>query len=208
MGLVYLFSLVVGLGVLVVQIAMGGKGGAGGGDAGDADGGDGDAGDADADAGEGGGKPLSQELAHAHAGAGDTLSFFLSLRFWIFALLGFGMSGSLLHVFALAGPIVVFLLAFGSGIVSGSFAALAFRFIARSSTSSTADVTRAAGTVGRVLVPVGKNKVGKIRIVLKGQSVDVLATSDGEELARGEHVLVEDVEGEIARVSKSPSELT
>ncbi len=201
MGLVYLFSLVVGLGVLLVQIAAGGKG--------DADGGDGHH-----DAGDGGGKALAKDVGGrdlattgAGTGAGDIVAFFLSLRFWIFALLGFGMSGSLMHLFALAGPLVVFALAFGSGMSSGVFASLAFRFVARSSASSTGDVSHAGGSIGRVLVPIGKDKVGKVRIVLKGQSVDILARSDGDEIARGDHVLVEDVEGDVARVSKSPSEL-
>ncbi|MDI1447828.1 NfeD family protein [Polyangium sp. 6x1] len=199
MGLVYLFSLVVGLGILLVQIVSGGKGDA---DAGDAH--DGDA----------GGKELAKDFSGkalattpAGTGASDILAFFLSLRFWVFTLLGFGMSGSLLHLFALAGPVVIFVLAATSGLSSGLFAQLAFRFVAQGSASTSADVTRAGGSVGRVLVPVGKDKVGKIRIVLKGQSVDLLARSDGEEIARGDHVLVEDVEGDVARVSRRPSEL-
>ncbi|MRG91528.1 NfeD family protein [Polyangium spumosum] len=199
MGLVYLFSLVVGLGILVVQIASGGKGDA-----------DGDAGDA----GEGGGKELAKDVSTkslattgASAGAGDVLAFFLSLRFWVFTLLGFGLSGSLLHFFALAGPILVFALAAGSGLSSGLFAQLVFRFVTQSSVSTSADVDHAEGSIGRVLVPVGKDKVGKIRIVLKGQSVDILARTDGDEIARGDHVLVEDVEGDVARVSRRPSEL-
>ncbi|MDC3987429.1 NfeD family protein [Polyangium jinanense] len=200
MGLVYLFSFVVGLGILLVQIVAGGKG-------------DADAGDAH-DASSGGGKDLAKDLSGkslattpAGTGASDILAFFLSLRFWVFTLLGFGMSGSLLHLFALAGPVVIFVLAAASGLSSGLFAQLAFRFVAQGSASTSADVTRAGGSIGRVLVPVGKDKVGKIRIVLKGQSVDILARSDGEEIARGDHVLVEDVEGDVARVSRRPSEL-
>ncbi|MDI3284355.1 NfeD family protein [Polyangium sp. 15x6] len=200
MGLVYLFSLVVGLGILLVQIVSGGKG-------------DADAGDAH-DASDGGGKDLAKDVSGkaltttpAGTGASDILAFFLSLRFWVFTLLGFGMSGSLLHLFALAGPVVIFVLAATSGLSSGLFAQLAFRFVSQGSASTSADVTHAGGSVGRVLVPVGKDKVGKIRIVLKGQSVDILARSDGEEIARGDHVLVEDVEGDVARVSRRPSEL-
>ncbi|MDI1481268.1 hypothetical protein [Polyangium sp. y55x31] len=200
MGLVYLFSLVVGLGILLVQIVSGGKG-------------DADAGDAH-DAGDGGGKDLAKDVSGkalattpAGTGASDILAFFLSLRFWVFTLLGFGMSGSLLHLFALAGPVVIFVLAAASGLSSGLFAQLAFRFVSQGSASTSADVTHAGGSVGRVLVPVGKDKVGKIRIVLKGQSVDLLAKSDGEEIGRGDHVLVEDVEGDVARVSRRPSEL-
>jgi len=201
MGLVYLFSLVVGLGILVVQIVSGGKG--------DADGGHGHH-----DAGEGGGKDLAKDVSTkalgttgTAGGTTDILAFFLSLRFWVFTSLGFGMTGSLLHLFVLAGPVVIFALAAASGLSSGLFAQLAFRFVTHSSASTSADVNHAGGSVGRVLVPVGKDKVGKIRIVLKGQSVDLLASSDGEDIARGDHVLVEEVDGDVERVSRRPSEL-
>jgi membrane protein implicated in regulation of membrane protease activity len=206
MGLVYLFSLVVGLGVLVVQIAMGGKG--------DADGADAHGADAGADAHAGDALATPHAGAHGHAlakvppGAGaDVIAFLLSLRFWIFAALGFGLSGSLLHLFALAGPVTVFLLATATGLGSGFFAAWALRLAARSGASSTADVTYARGRIGRVLVPCGPNKVGQIRIELKGQSVDLLASTDEGEIARGEHVLIEEVEDGVARVSRRPPEL-
>jgi len=206
MGLVYLFSLVVALGVLGVQIALGGKG-------------DGDAGADHGDAsgtndvhhlGHGSSKALAKDVASGDnelALVGDTLAFFFSLRFWIFAMLAFGLTGSLLSLFSLAGAIGTFLLAISMGLGSGLFASLAFRYVARSSASSTADVTHASGSIGRVLVPLGKGKVGQIRIVMKGQSVDLMARTDEAELLRGEHVLVEEVEDGIARVSKRPSEL-
>lgn len=194
MGLLYLFALIVGLGILGLQAAMSGHGGAD-----DAGGGHGDA----------GGKPLASEHAAEKGGGGsfDFIAFFLSLRFWIFAALGFGMSGSLLHYLNLATPMVVLALAAASGFGAGIFASLAFRFVMRSSVSSTTDVTQARGTVGRVLVPVGKQKTGQIRVVLRGQSVDLIAKTEGDDIARGEQVLVEEIDGNTARVSKSPPEL-
>jgi membrane protein implicated in regulation of membrane protease activity len=194
MGLVYVFALVVGLGILGLQAAMGGKGGGDDvGDHGDADGHS----DANDDA-----------TGKLGGGSFDLVAFFLSLRFWIFASLGFGMAGSLLHYLNLATPVVVFALAAASGIGAGAFANIAFRLVMRSSVSSMTDVNQARGVVGRVLVPVGKEKTGQIRVVLRGQSVDIVAKTDGEDLARGEQVLVEEIDGNTARVSKSPSELS
>jgi len=194
MGLVYVFALVVGLGILGLQAAMGGKG----------------TGDAGGDHGDAGGKPQSMSDGAGKVGGGsfELVAFFLSMRFWIFASLGFGMTGSLLHYLNLATPAVVFALAAVSGIGAGVFANIAFRLVMRSSVSSMADVTQARGTVGRVLVPVGKQKTGQIRVVLRGQSVDLVAKTDGEDLARGDEVLVEDIDGNTAHVSKSPSELS
>lgn len=189
MGLVYLFALLVGLGILGLQAAMGGKGGA------------------DDVGGDHGNDGSDHAVAKSAGTSFDFIAFFLSFRFWIFAALGFGMAGSLLHYLNLAGPVVVFALAAASGLGAGLFASLVFSLVMRSSVSSTTDVNQARGTVGRVLVPVGKQKTGQIRVVLRGQSVDLVAKTDGEDLARGDQVLVEEIEGNTARVSKSPSEL-
>ncbi len=194
MGLVYMFAFVVGLGILGLQAAMGGKGG----------------GDDVGDHGDAGGKPHAINDAAGKTGGGsfEFIAFFLSFRFWIFTSLGFGMAGSLLHYLNLATPTVVFALAAASGFAAGLFANLAFHLVMRSSVSSMADVTQARGTVGRVLVPVGKQKTGQIRVVLRGQSVDLVAKTDGEDIARGEEVIVEDIDGHTAQVSKSPPELS
>lgn len=185
MGIVYLASLIVGLGVLVVQLAMGGKSG--------------DHVDADGDDGGHDGK----ELSHGS----DFVSLFLSTRFWIFASLAFGLSGSLIHFLALASVLATALIAGGAGVGSGLFASLAFRAVKRAATSTNAATTDAVGQVGRVLVGVTKGKVGQVRVELKGQSVDMLATTDDDELTRGESVLVEDVRGHVAHVSRRPPEL-
>lgn len=194
MGLVYLFALVVGFGILGLQTILGGKGG------GDDVGGDhGDSGGKPSASNDGGGKTAGGSLGF--------VAFFLSFRFWIFTSLAFGLTGSLLHYLDMASPMVVLALAAASGLGAGIFASLVFSLVMRSSVSSTADVTHARGTVGRVLVPVGKEKTGQIRVVLRGQSVDMIAKTDGEDLARGDQVIVEEIEGHTARVSKSPSEL-
>jgi membrane protein implicated in regulation of membrane protease activity len=203
MGLVYLFALVASLGILLVQFAMGGKGDADG----DLHAGDLHAGDADADAQvhtAAAGKPVAKNLQTA---SNDFILFLLSFRFWIFTLLGFGFSGTLLHFLSLAGPVTAALVAAFAGLSSGLFATWAIRVAMRSSSTSSDDVTQARGRTGRVLVPCAKGKVGQIRIEMKGQSVDLLATTDEDEISRGEHVLVVDFDGDVARVARRPPEL-
>ncbi len=72
-----------------------------------------------------------------------------------------------------------------------------------SSGGSTGD---AVGSVGKVLVPVSRRAHGKVRIELKGQTVDLLATTDDEDLEAGEMVLVEEMESGKARVARPPAE--
>lgn len=211
MGLAYVFALVVGLGILLVQIALGGKGGH--------DGDGHDAGEAEAEAELEAGEGADHAGDHAdHGGGGGKdikhidadssfLGLFLSTRFWIFASLAFGMSGSLIHYLALAGPVATFLIALGAGVASGLFAVLVFQAIKKTSTSTTAHTTDAIGQVGRVLVPVAPGKMGKVRIELRGHSVDMLATSEEGEIKRGEMILVEEVDEHTVRVSRRPPEL-
>ncbi len=195
MGLVYLASLVIGLGVLLVQVAFGGRGG------------DHDLGDGSSDA-PGPGPGHSHDLAKdGHAGDDGPLAVVLSFRFWIFALLGFGLSGSLLHFLDLAGPLATASVAGIAGLASGAFAALVVRAVARSSTSSSVNLSEAVGREARVIAACTKGGRGQVRIELRGQSVDLLASTDEESIARGEPVLIEEVRDGVAQVSRRPREL-
>ena len=189
---VYLSALVVSLGILLLQIAMGGK---------DVDAADTDTADASAD-----------DTGHDHPGVHEPsiVAIFLSTRFWIFTLLGFGLSGTLLHVFNLAGTIAVFALAALAGLSSGIFAVTVFRVVMKRATTlnTTAHATEAVGKIGRVLVTCKQGEVGQIRVELKGQSVDFLATTDEGEIRRGEHVLIEEMCNSTAHVSRRPPELS
>ena len=186
MGLAYLFALVVALGMLAVQIAAGSRGAEH----------------------HGGAAPAGHDADAASPDQLGLWTLFLSLRFWTFAALGFGLSGSLMHLFALAGPIVVFVIAAMAGLASGVFAELAFRAVRRTATTTETRASQAVGRIGRVVVPCGRGMTGQVRIQLAGASVDLLATTDDESIAKGEAVLIEDVQHNVARVSRKPEELS
>jgi hypothetical protein len=63
------------------------------------------------------------------------------------------------------------------------------------------------GTVGKVLLPLGKGARGKIRIQLKGQTVDFVATTDDEQIESGQLVMIEEMRETTAHVSRAPVEL-
>lgn len=190
MGLVYLSALVMGLGILLVQIAFGKMHDVhGGGSDGGAE-----------------GKDVGTNGAHVEGDEG-VVGLFLSTRFWVFAALGFGLSGALLHYVTTVWSILAFAIAFVAGISSGLFAAITFRVATKSGVSSTAHASHAVGKVGRAVAAVQKGSLGKVRIELQGQVVDFLATTDDEEIARGEAVLIEDMKDGVATVSKRPADL-
>jgi membrane protein implicated in regulation of membrane protease activity len=202
MGILYIAALIIGLGVLSLSFFMGGDGDADG----DGDIDAGDAGDVDvhadvdhADVGHGHGD------VHGHADAG-AIAIFLSLRFWTFGLLAFGLVGTILHFLHLAGGLVTPVAAALMGLGSGFLAAYTFRLLDRTQSTSGAEASDAIGQVGRVLVPIERGKRGKIRIEVRGQSVDLLASSDDERLRDGDQVVVEEIRGTTAHVSRATAD--
>jgi membrane protein implicated in regulation of membrane protease activity len=163
-------------------------------------------GEADADT-DAGGHDVDHDAdaggTHPHA-SGDFLPIFLSLRFWTFGLLAFGMVGALLHFFGLMPPLVVAVLAVAMGLASGTLASWVFRALARSEVSSGARGDDAVGHVGRVLLPCEKERPGKIRVELRGQTLDFLASTDEAHIDAGELVLVEEVRDHVMHVSRAP----
>ncbi len=193
MGVIYIAALIIGLGVVSLSFFMGAQDG---GDGGDLDGGDVDAGDADAHA----------DVGHGHGHGHDSASaiaIFLSLRFWTYGLLAFGMVGTILHFLHLAGGLVTPVTATLLGLISGLLATYTFRLLDRTQSTSGAEASDAIGQVGRVLVPIERGKRGKIRIEVRGQSVDLLASTDDERLRDGDQVVVEEIRGTTAHVSRA-----
>jgi membrane protein implicated in regulation of membrane protease activity len=189
MGLAYLFALIVGAGILTFQLFAGHQGDDG--DHGDGD--DGHHGDHKGD-----GKAIELD--------GGFVALFMSTRFWIFAALGFGLSGTLL-TYLLGGSFLLTLItAVALGLGSGLTAAASFRALRRAS-AGTANAASAVGRLARVLVPIEAGKTGQVRIDLEGQTLDLMARTDEGRLERGETVVVEEVDGHLATVAAVPDEL-
>ncbi len=199
MGILYLAALIVGLGTISLQLFMSGDG-------------DGDA-DADADAHADLDADADADVDHGDAGDhadahadGGFLPIFLSLRFWTFGLMAFGLVGTLLHYLRLAGGLVTPITAIAMGLVCGFLASWVFRALTRADTSSSTHTREAIGQVGKVLVSCNKGGRGKVRIELKGQTHDFMVTTDEDELQAGELVLVEDVRDNLLQVARPPAE--
>lgn len=197
MGIIYIAALIIGGGVLAVQLLMGHEADA----------------DAHVDAGHlgaghlGAGHVSGGHVSDVHDAAHDAGGFaaiVLSLRFWTFGLLAFGLSGALLEYVVRAGALLTPLLAAGMGLASGYFAAWLISVLIRTGSSSGAGDTDAVGQVGKVLVSLSKEQPGKVRVELKGQSIDYLAITDEEAaLEAGADVLVEEANDGTLRVSRA-----
>jgi len=174
MWLVYAVALVVGGGIVLLQVLAGA---------------DHHIGTADA----------SLDAHHAPTGPG-----LLSTRSITFAVFAFGLVGTPLHAFGLASPTVVLAVAAASGVVAGLVAGLAFRALGHGGASGEAAFHEAKGQRARVLVPCARARRGKIRARIKGQLVDMMATTDEPQIAAGREVLIVDIHDDVAHVVTAP----
>lgn len=201
----YLFALIVGGVLLGASILLGGDHDS------DADAeGDLHAGvdvDLDADADVEGGHDLAHDHdpgVGGHGGADFFLWSFRSIRFWTFFLAFFGLTGLALTWLGLVDSQWLGLgLAVGTGALTGLGAAAVLRSLGTDETANVASSADYIGRTGKVVLPVRRGGVGKVRVQLRGTTVDVLATTDEEEFSpRDEAMIIEMDESGRARIAR------
>lgn len=142
-----------------------------------------------------------------HGDAGSPLLIFASLRFWAFALLAFGLVGTMLMLFHFAGPTTAIIIASIFGFISGFIAASVVQRLMHKDASSHGQESDLIGLVGRIVVPpAARGGSGKVRLRVKSTYVDYVVKSS-EPLAEGANVVVQDVEDGTLVVSVAPKEL-
>ncbi len=171
----YVAAAIVGLGLIVITI-IGGH-----------DGGIDHAGDAGID-GAGSG--------HFHAA--DWLPF-LSARFWVFFLAGFGLVGTMLTLFRASPEPFTAMWSALTGVLAGTPAAILMRRLSK--LSAKAQAPGIVGAEAEVLVPIREGQTGKIRIRLEDSEMEAPALAEGGgSYAKGEEVIVVGIEGGSARI--------
>lgn len=220
----YLFSAVAGSLLVLVSLAGGGH---------DDDGGGGDGhelGEGDAHSlgdGHGGTHALAAAATHSlaatHAGSGTpatqqagdgtasglptAVMWLLSVQLWTYFLAFGGLTGLLLRTLAHVAEPVAGLTALGVGLGTALGARSLLRRAAEPGDPGTTQLDRLTGSSARVLIPAGAGATGKIRLEVRGQTVDLLArATDGAPLLEGSEVIVLDVREGVAEVTTdSPS---
>jgi membrane protein implicated in regulation of membrane protease activity len=166
MWLLYLLSLVLAGGILLLQVL-----------------GSGDHGDAH----------------HFDGGHGHEPGV-ISTRAAVYGLFAFGLVGAALHIPGLLAPGDALAFALASGAAAAVFAGWAFARLGSPAASGAASLEEAKGQRGRVLLPCAPERAGKVRVTLKGQTVDLRAVSEGGTIPAGADVLILDVHDDLARV--------
>ncbi|MBX3220712.1 MAG: hypothetical protein KF795_09345 [Labilithrix sp.] len=151
--------------------------------------GDGDDGELESDA------DVHEAGEHALGDASDVALAMLvlpvgSLRFWTFFLAFGGLAGTLTTL-AGAGVVGSALSAALAGYASGVGATGLVRWLGKTQVSSTIRRDACVGATGVVLLPVGRGTLGRVRVQLDEQMLDLDAVTDDErELAVGHPAVV------------------
>lgn len=127
----------------------------------------------------------------------------LSVRFWTFFCAFFGLTGVVLDGLGLVSHwAVATTLAVVMGAAAGFGATWLLRTLRGDGSNSVGSSSEMIGKSARVLVSAGPEQVGKVRIELRGTSVDMLAISiDGETHAPRSEVLVIELDGTRVKVA-------
>ena len=158
--------------------------------------------DVDADADFGADHDIDIDSDADHGGDIGGWLPFLSLRFWTFALMSFGLTGTLSQLLLDVPRIVELGTSLVVGLAIGWGAAWAFRALKRGTVTGQTQLTGLRGTEATVLLPVGPGKTGKVRALVDGQAVDLIArTRDDVLMARKEPVLVVSIDDGVATVT-------
>lgn len=144
------------------------------------------------------------ESDHTIEHASDFWLPFLSLRFWTYLLGGFGGFGLLLTLLGVRTEPIRLLCSIAVGLVAGFGAAWIFRWLSRSQSNSSVNDQDFLGATGKVLVPPVGADPGKIRVEVKGDLIDLLATPlEGHTIGRGDEVVVVSIEGTRAVIANA-----
>jgi membrane protein implicated in regulation of membrane protease activity len=140
--------------------------------------------------GDGGSKPeidghadLDHDHDHDHGVDLGALAWLplASLRFWTFFMAFFGATGTALTFIERdMSAWVLLAIAVAMGYVCGAAAVSVFRFMHRSQTTSNLAIDDYIGETAVVQVSVARGKIGKVRLDIKGRTLDLLAETEEE----------------------------
>ncbi|HET6613736.1 MAG TPA: hypothetical protein VFG83_17170 [Kofleriaceae bacterium] len=115
---------------------------------------------------------------------------FASLRFWIFFATFFGLTGSLLS-WVSAAAVLTAILAIAIGAGSGWAMVASLRRLGRGEANSAVGSEDLVGCEAEVIIPVAKDKTGKVRAQVKSRRVNLVArTEDAVPFEKAELVMI------------------
>ena len=179
---VYLFSLIVGGGLLLLSL-LGGEGG-----------------DVEID----GALELDGLGEAGEIGAGDApAAKIFSLRSLIYAVFGFGGTGAVLTALGMTGPFTL-AAAVVTGVLAGAMVSAAFGYLHRTDSGVKPGDDALEGLAGHVVLPMAENSPGAVVVIRGDRRIRLRALPHGTvhgDPSEWDRVVVVEVEGGVARVA-------
>ena len=151
-----------------------------------------------------GGDHHSGETFHAHDMGAEGWLPFGSMRFWTFLFFAFGLTGGLFTLTDSLGEMPSLIVSAIVGLVTAAGATAALKKLSNQQISSGVNQGDYIGVTARALLPMSGQKLGKIRVYLKGQAHDLQAVIVGDdEVQPKDEVMIVEVNDEVAKVVKS-----
>lgn len=125
------------------------------------------------------------------------------LRFWVYCIGTFGMLGTLLTLTKLTNEYNIAIIAGVTGIVTGYMVATLARLANKVLPGDSIGEHDFEGTSGRLLVAIAPGQLGKVRVTVKGDIIDLIAKSiDDTPIPKDEEVVILTIENNIALVQR------
>ena len=145
------------------------------------------------------------ELSHdfdAGFSAGDFWLALVSMRFLTYFVGTLGIFGLALTWFSGLSSIAVGWWSVGSALLIGYGGSLLFRYLRAEGETSGVTTHDYIGALGHAVVTVRGSQPGKVRVCIKGDTLDLIALSEGEkQIEKGEEIVIVGLEGDRVRVA-------
>jgi membrane protein implicated in regulation of membrane protease activity len=142
------------------------------------------------------------EIGHDHdSGHSDVWIPFFSVRFWTYFAMAFGLSGLLLSTVVKQTEPTVAILASSTALLLGLAVSYTVRALSRTEHTSTVTERDIVGIEGQVMVAIREGQLGRIRVTVKGEILDLLASSaEPKSIEAGDFVVIVDLDGDRVKV--------
>ncbi|HXH59916.1 MAG TPA: NfeD family protein [Fimbriimonadaceae bacterium] len=128
---------------------------------------------------------------------------FVSMRFVIYFMGVFGVMGMLLTFFTGWVEPAIFIWSAATALFIGYGGSFLYRMLGAEGVTSGVTASDYVGALGSVLVAPRNGALGKVRVTIKGDVLDLLALSEGEKgLEKGDEIVVVSLEGNKVLVAK------
>lgn len=126
---------------------------------------------------------------------------FFSVRFWTYFAMSFGLCGLLLGQVVRTPEPMAGYFATGTGLIVGLLVSYGMRVLSRQDVDSSVSHKELMGKEAQVLVAIRPGQLGRVRLSIKGEVLDVLAQGDETtSIEAGDYAIIVDMDGDRVKV--------